>query len=524
MVVSLSNLSSHQNLCKDVNTQSMVSGKTYLAYDKQVGFYFERLSWFQLVIRRFFYCYKSNTHLSRVGLELKKIKIEVGKSKLDEKIKKLVNNIINKHDQKFEPYREGDVFQMHWSLMLSCKEKEIISDLESQIRQNVPINSYNKQLDKLSYKYDPIVGIKIFPQLYSMFTKVETKTNNVFCEISSFKKKVESVKEDIKNTKILSDLEEKIKMNSQLYKRHNDIKQHICEIRNEPVELKDRIKIKISQTLKEKKRIWQPSIKNIFFFTYVVQSSFWEKLSFLFYYFDKMSEIEQNVCLYEKDLDLISYQSAIEAQIKQIGERESVLRRERKLLYENEHQQDLKNIYEEHRRLNDEFESKSSNKNLQAEKEKKDKDKRQLKCKIQGIRSEAKQKCQEISYETEEKLQKISSETEQKLQKISSETEEKLHKISSETEQELQKIKHESEQKRNERKLKNERKLEELNKETSRLQAATKEEFDQKLKVINSNRSKIVQDANKDLQDLLLRCKTLDQEISKSLDSITGNK
>ena len=210
-------------------------------------------------------------------------------------------------------------------------------------------------------------------------------------------------------------------------------------------------------------------------------------------------EIEQNLYLHEKKLDLTSYQNEREVQINQIRERESVLRRERERLYENEHKQDLKNIYEEHRRLNDQFETKSSNKNLQ-EKEKQKKDERQQR--LREIRSETKQKLQEISYETEQELQKISCETEQ----------------------ELQKIKHESEQKSNERKLKNEKKLEELNKETSRLQAEEKEKFDQKLRVINSDRNKIIQDANKDLQNLILRCKALDQETSEYLSSIIGNE
>ena len=168
----------------------------------------------------------------------------------------------------------------------SNEEEKIILELESQIKQNIPIHYYirscTQHLDRLGHRYDFVNNPGIFDETCEMFIKVSRRIKFVFNEILLFEGKIESAKEDLKNTKNLCDLEEKAKTYNQLCESYDDVKQDVYKIRSELGELKDRIRITISQTLQEKKAAWKISIKNASFLTYVVQPSFWEKLSFLF--------------------------------------------------------------------------------------------------------------------------------------------------------------------------------------------------------------------------------------------------
>ena len=327
MVTTLNNLSTSKCFLENNKKKSIFAAKTYLAYDIKKGFYIEQLNWVQVILRHFFKCYKRNTHLNLVVMELKKIE----KDKINNAIiKSFVDCVINKHDQ------------INFSLILNNKEKKFIVKLESQIKHNKKLYSCTQDLNKLGYKYDCAVNLKVFTELYIMFSKIKTKTDNVFYEISLFKEKIENAKKDLKNAKNICELDEKIKDHNHLHVNCDNPKQAIYKIKSELQELSNRIKIKIFQILNEIKHIWKPfqQKKHNFFllsicnYEYVVKSLFWEKLSFLFYYFDQILELEQNICLCEKDLYLKSYQNAIETRIEQIGESKKAFRKARKEIYE----------------------------------------------------------------------------------------------------------------------------------------------------------------------------------------------
>ena len=472
------------------------------------------------------------------------------------------------------------------NMVEECKERQnneetkIILELESQIRQNTPMHSYTQYLDKLGYRYDFVKNPKIFDEIYEMFNKVKMQRDVVFDEILLFKAKIESAKEDLKNTETLCDLEEKIKTHSQLYKSHDDVKQYVYKIRRELDELKDRIRIKISQTLKEKKKIWQLSIN---LFSYVVQPSFWEKLSFLFYYLDKILEIEQNVCLYEKDLELISYQNAIEAQIEQINEVEKSLREAREKIYEEEYKQVIIKINEQKKQINQkQIEQKKLEqerlkqkrfeqerfKQERLDRERLEQERReqerleQERCEQERLEQERREqerfeqerfeqeireqerfeqeRCEQERLEQErfeqerceqERLEQERLEQERivgeqlykkyllDLQEIQEQKEQNKRQL----QQELHEIKLEADQQRFAQRLKYEQELKELNEETDRLEKEQKEKLAQELKAISNNNEKIIQHAKEKMEEISWDWKILEQETSEYLNYLFEN-
>ena len=415
MVYNLNKLQSLQIELEYNKKESRFNGKTYLAYSAGKGFYAERLNWIQVILRRFCCFYKSNTHLSYVSFKLKKI--EPNDFQNENKIKTLVAYIMNKHDQ------------INWSL--NSQEVSFIVKLESMLQQGRAISSCVQDFNRLGYKYSPGVSSKAFSE--SIDDKLDNLTNeNNKCidEISSLKSKIENAKESLKSTENLNGLYEKRKENEHLYKSYDDTKKCICQVRAELEKLILEIKIKISQTLEEKRRAFHPSICSMTFFEYVIRPSFWEKLSCCFYYFDEIGSIEHNISSYEQDLNLsiASYRNTLNAQLKQMYEKEASLRKERKKKYEeeeteakqlieDEHKQKLENIHTKKEQLNEQIIQGRNERCLQRQLQEIDLETERQR-KLQEIDHEIEQqKCaQELIYETQ--LEKLDRESELKNRQL----------------------------------------------------------------------------------------------------------